>query len=53
VSLSTDGRDGAGSDLFIPRAANPTTGLRVEDPPPSLGLVDSIVGDVTGYFFGN
>jgi hypothetical protein len=28
-------------------------GLRVVDPPASRGLVDTIVGDVTGFFFGS
>jgi hypothetical protein len=30
-----------------------TAGFRVDDPPPDLGLIDSIVGDVAGTFFGS
>ncbi len=28
-------------------------GLRVVDPPAPQGLVETIVGDVTGFFFGS
>jgi hypothetical protein len=28
-------------------------GLRVVDPPAARGLLDTIVGDVTGFFFGS
>jgi len=46
-----DGRERA-SDR--PRLTTPAiVGLRVIAPPAARGLVDTIVGDVTGFFFGS
>jgi uncharacterized protein YkwD len=37
-----------------PRPSDPAVaGLRVVDPPVARGLLDTIVGDVTGFFFGS